>query len=414
MNGLQTNVCTGLACEGGVRDNCGDPRKRFVVPSADGATMPYTVVSLFSGGGGLDYGLALAGFQTRLAVEWERYACQSLRDAKALRVPMGDSYHYLDGCEVVESDIAVVGDAESLELARLAPGEATLLVGGPPCVTFSVAGRREGLTSETGLLYKHYIRMLRAFSPEGFIFENVKGMLTAQAGTDDPRPAIDVICEELRAAGYALTMRVIDAADYGVPQHRRRVIILGRRGSRPFDFPEPTHAHPNRLGLFSGSIPWATVADAFAGLPPAVLLGDEPLLRNHVAKRHGERIRASYAETAPGARNRASMRDRLRWDVPGTTVRAQGKPKADGSGQKNSSHQAIHPEEPRQLTPRECARIQTFPDWYPFPAQLVNAYRVIGDAVPPLLARVIGNAIRRQLDADRMRDDAALLGAVAD
>jgi DNA (cytosine-5)-methyltransferase 1 len=117
-----------------------------------------------------------------------------------------------------------------------------------------------------------------------------------------------------------------------------------------------------------------------------------------VAKRHSDATRESYTSTEPGQRNKAYLRDRLHWDEPGKTVRAQGKPKADGSGQKNSSHQAIHPDEPRQLTPRECARLQTFPDWYPFPRTLVNAYRIIGDAVPCELARVVGEALLRQLD----------------
>jgi DNA (cytosine-5)-methyltransferase 1 len=142
------------------------------------------------------------------------------------------------------------------------------------------------------------------------------------------------------------------------------------------------------------------VRDAFTDLPGAVELGQEPLLRNHVAKRHSPEMRESYRTTLPGKRNSQSKRDRLLWDSPGKTVRAQGKPKADGSGQKNSSHQAIHPDEPRQLTPRECARLQTFPDWYPFPATLVNAYRIIGDAVPCVLATVLGKAISEQIEAD--------------
>lgn len=373
--------------------------------------MTRTAVSLFSGGGGLDYGVALAGFQARLAVEKERYACQVLREAQAGRHMLPDGHAYLDGCDIWEGNIADVGDAEALHRARLSPGEATLLVGGPPCVTFSVAGRREGLTSETGQLYRHYARLLRAFAPAAFIFENVKGILTAQSDEDDGHPAFDVIKEELglpfryvdrcgveQDAHYTLTWQLVDAADYGVPQHRHRVIILGRRGDDPFTFPQPTHAHPHRLGLFAGIHPWRTVRDAFEGLPPATDLGEAPQMRNHVAKRHTAEMRESYAATLPGARNQRTKRDRLRWNEPGKTIRAQGKPKADGSGQKNSSHQAIHPDEPRQLTPRECARLQTFPDWYPFHATLVNAYRVIGDAVPPELARILACAVAVQFD----------------
>lgn len=357
-----------------------------------------SLVSLFSGGGGLDYGLALAGFATRLAVEQERYACKVLRDSKALQRQLPNGHGYLQGCEVWEGDIARLSDGEAVRLAGLEKGEASLLVGGPPCVTFSVAGRREGLTSETGQLYRHFVRLLKAFEPKAFIFENVKGLLTAQGAEPDQPSAFRVIRDELEGAGYAINWALVDAADYGVPQHRYRVIVLGGRGDVAPSFPAVTHADPKKLGLFEGSEPWQTVRDAFRGLPSAVELGQTPSLLSHVAKRHSDRMKESYAATPPGRRNLTSMRDRLRWDEPGKTVRAQGKLKADGSGQKNSSHQAIHPDEPRQLTPRECARIQTFPDWYPFPPSLVNAYRIIGDAVPCRLAYVLGKAIGEQID----------------
>lgn len=358
-----------------------------------------TAVSLFTAGGGMDYGLALAGFETHLAVEVEKYACRVLQDAQAIKKVLPNGHTYLDACRIFAGDVTSLSDPEALRLARLEPGEATLLAGGPPCVTFSVAGRREGLTHQTGQLYRHFVRLLRAFAPEAFIFENVKGLLTAQAGEDDQRTAFWVIHEELASAGYALTWRLVDAADYGVPQRRHRVIILGRRSDMPLKFPDPTHVDPAKRVQSQERSPWLTVREAFEGLPPAVELGETPNLRNHVAKRHSSETKESYAATIPGRRNHHYLRDRLLWDAPGKTVRAQGKPKSDGSGQKNSSHQSLHPDEPRQITPRECARLQTFPDWYPFPATLVNAYRIIGDAVPCELARVLGSSIAEQLRA---------------
>lgn len=118
---------------------------------------------------------------------------------------------------------------------------------------------------------------------------------------------------------------------------------------------------------------------------------------NHVARRHGESVRRSFAATPPGKRNAAYKRDRLRWDRPAKVIRAQGKPKPDGSGQRHSSHQSIHPEEHRQLTVRECARIQTFPDWYVFPETFANGYRIVGDAVPVELGRALGECMRQEL-----------------
>ncbi len=360
---------------------------------------PRTLVSLFSGGGGFDYGLALAGFETRLDVEIEPYACQTLRDAKAAGQPLPSGHRYLESAEVFEGDITTLGDADAVRLAKATPREVTLVAGGPPCVTFSIAGRREGLTSETGMLYEHFVRLLRAFQPEAFIFENVKGLLTA-VGTDGTSSAFETILAALSGAGYAVTWRLVDAADYGVPQHRHRVIVLGRRGGRPFLFPDATYDEPAKTGFLPDVRPWRTVQDAFQDLPDAVLLGETPLLANHVAKRHSPDVVESFKSTPPGARNPLYMRDRLKWDEPAKTVRAQGKLKRNGSGQRNSSHASLHPAEPRQLTPRECARLQTFPDWYSFPKTLVNAYRVIGDAVPCELARILGESIAAQLEAE--------------
>lgn len=358
-------------------------------------------ISLFAGGGGLDFGIAKAGFSTRVALEWEKYACETLRQAKAARRIVG-GYRYLSECALLEGDVRAFSAEAVLAAGRLEPEEATLLVGGPPCVTFSVAGRRAGLAHETGQLFEDYVRILAHARPAAFIFENVKGMLTALDADGRLGGAFEAICEKLERAGYSLTWRSLDAADYGVPQHRHRVIILGRRdGSPPFRFPAPTYGAPEKLGLLGDAgllKPWRTVEDALRGLPPAVPCGEEPEVRNHVARKHSPEVIARFAATLPGKREQTFKRDRLEWDRPAKTIRAQGKPKADGSGQKNSSHQSLHPVEPRQITVREAARIQTFPDWYPFDTSFVNGYRVVGDAVPPRLAEVLATSVREQLE----------------
>jgi DNA (cytosine-5)-methyltransferase 1 len=341
------------------------------------------IVSLFSGAGGIDLGLERAGFSTRVAVEWERYACETLRRNR------GIEGRFLEDADILERNVRSVSGAALLRSANLRPGEAALLAGGPPCVTFSVAGRREGLTADTGRLFEQYVRLLRALRPEGLIYENVKGLVSAVGFDGRPGGAFAEILGAIAGEGYSLTWQVVNAADYGVPQQRERLIILGRRGKVAPSFPDPTHADPAReaLGVLE---PWRTVADAIADLPPAAAPGTEPEIANHVARRHSLDTQTSFAATLPGQRNPRFKRDRLRWDRPSKVIRAQGKPKADGSGQKNSSHQPLHPEEHRQLTPRECARIQTFPDTYWLPATFVNGYRVVGDAVPPLLAERLG------------------------
>lgn len=361
-----------------------------------------SVVSLFSGGGGLDLGLELAGFETRAAVEWEAYACRTLRDNAASRMLLPTGAHYLEACEVLERSVRDVTSDELLAAARLVPGEAALLAGGPPCVTFSVAGKREGLQAETGRLFEDYVRLLRDVQPAGLIFENVKGLINAVDERGERGGAFKRISAALEDAGYALTSRLVNAADYGVPQYRERLIILGLRGNRAPAFPEPTHYDPLRPQPLGTSAPWPDVRSALAGLPPAARPREAPAIPNHVARRHGDEVVRGFVATPPGKRNPAYKRDRLRWDRPAKVIRAQGKPKLDGSGQRHSSHQSIHPEEHRQLTVRECARIQTFPDWYVFPATFSNGYRIVGDAVPVELARVLGEAMLGELKAERL------------
>lgn len=356
------------------------------------------VVSLFSGGGGLDLGLEQAGFSSRATVEIEKYACATLRANKNKQVVLDSGQVYLDGCEIIEDSVKNVSGERLLAAARLLPGEAALLAGGPPCVTFSVAGRREGLIAETGRLFEDYVRLLRAVRPAGLIYENVRGLLTAQDEDGVAGGAFKRIYSELEQAGYSLTWRVVNTADFGVPQYRERVIILGKRGSIAPVFPEPTYYDPEKTQrAITARHPWRDVRWAFQGLPSAAAPGTEPAVPNHVSRRHGAAIIEAFAATPQGKRNPQFKRDRLRWDRPAKVIRAQGKPKPDGSGQKNSSHQSIHPEEHRQLTVRECARIQTFPDWYELPKTFVNGYRIVGDAVPPTLGKVLGEAMLANL-----------------
>lgn len=363
-------------------------------------TLP--TISLFSGCGGLDLGVASSGFQTKVAVELEPYACEALRRNQDLRHSISPDHRFLQGCEILERDIRDVSSAEILSSAGLEVGEAALLVGGPPCVSFSVAGGRKGLQSEVGRLYLEYVRVLEEISPAAFIFENVKGLLSAAGEDGEAGGAFRSIVDALAAPGYSITWSVVDAADYGVPQHRHRLFVLGIRGTESPTFPLATHGDPSRIGLLGDAgilKPWSTTRDAIGDLPPAADYGTEPTVPNHVARRYSDPVLESFKETAPGKRNPRYKRDRLRWDAPAKTIRAQGKLKANGSGQRNSSHQSIHPSEHRQITVREAARIQTFPDWYVFDRTFVNGYRVVGDAVPPALAAVLGQAVRSELES---------------
>jgi DNA (cytosine-5)-methyltransferase 1 len=360
-----------------------------------GVSKRRAVVSLFSGGGGLDLGLETAGFETRVAVDSDKWACWTLRTNKALKNVLPSGRSFLAKAEVIERDIRAVSGQELLRRLSIEPGELGLVCGGPPCVSFSVAGGREGLTSETGLLFEAYARLLRVLRPRAFVFENVKGLLTAAGRDGKDGGAWPEILKRLGDAGYRISWQVLDAAAYGVGQHRERLIVVGLRGKRgkPFEFPAPSHGEPE-------GPPFVDVARALAGLPAAAQAGSDPALANHVARRHTPELVASFEATARGSRNDRYKRDRLRWDRPAKVVRAQGKLKSAKGGARHSSSQAIHPDEPRQLTARECARIQSFPDWFVFPPTHCNGYRVVGDAVPPLLGEAIGRTLIHQAFPD--------------
>lgn len=189
------------------------------------------VISLFSGAGGLDIGFQNAGFETVVMVERDSACCKTLR-ANMPNVP------------VIEGDINAVSTAEILKVARLKPLEAALVIGGPPCQSFSLAGKRMGLNDPRGKLVLEFIRVVREALPVGFVMENVKGLVNWEHGR-----ALDAIIEEATTPilykgetyRYEVKFQVLNAASYGVPQFRERIFIVGNRIHVPFEFPSPTH-----------------------------------------------------------------------------------------------------------------------------------------------------------------------------
>ena len=328
-----------------------------------------------------------------MAIESEPYAYKTLTINQAKRRQASRDRRYLQGTRIIQDDVRRVPGRRVLRELGAKPGELDVVCGGPPCVSFSVAGPRQGLGSEAGRLFEAYARMLRTLRPKAFIFENVRGLLTAVNERGEVGGAWAVISRRLEDAGYRISSALLNAADFGVPQHRERLFVVGLRGhlGEPFEFPSRTHCDPTNA-FEEGLHPWLTVRDAIADLPFAPVDPGEAAVLNHVARRHRPATLVSFAATPGGARNATFKRDRLRWERPATVIRAQGKPKRASTG-RHSSHQAIHPTLPRQLTVRECARIQSFPDWYEFPSTFSNGYRVVGDAVPPRLAATVGREL---------------------
>ncbi|MGA5564225.1 DNA cytosine methyltransferase [Streptomyces platensis] len=355
-------------------------------------------VSVFSGGMGLDLGLEQAGFSVRFAADNMPAAVATAR-ANRPKLP------YYDG------DIRALTADHIWQETGLAPDELHLLAGGPPCQSFSTAGKRLGLDDEDkGPLVFEFVRLVKELQPKAFLMENVKGLLSAsvqwrQLPYNNNGKVIDdlhgsllrELCSQLEGLGYSLKYQEFNAADFGVPQTRQRVFLLGYRDGTPVTFPEPTHAKDP--GLFLE--PWRTIGDALAGLEH-----DD----SHCAKFSERKLK--YLRMVPEGGNWRSLPEEIQKESMGRAFYAKG----GRSGYwrrltfkspsptiltepQNASTALCHPVEDRPLTVRECARIQTFPDEWKFHGIGRDQYKLVGNAVPVHLARAIGEHLRATLNS---------------
>jgi DNA (cytosine-5)-methyltransferase 1 len=355
-----------------------------------------TVISLYTGAGGLDLGLEAAGFKVGVAVEFDTKACETLRANRRWRI--------------VEDDIhGHNATSERLcELTGLAPEQPDLLVGGPPCQPFSKSaywrfGDTKRLDDPRADTLTAYLRVLRDLRPRAFLLENVHGL--AYAGKDEGLVHLRDTISAINAStgtDYSFQVAKLNAADFGVPQTRERVIIVGARDGTAFKFPEPTHVDPEApTNLFtSRREPWLRAWDAIGDLQD----DDDPALA--VGGTWGELLPSIpegqnylwHTDRGGGLRMFGWRRRywgfllKLAKDRPAWTVQAQ-----PGT--------AIGPFhwKSRKLSARELCRIQTFPDDYEIVGSRGDAQRQLGNAVPSLLAEVLGREIRKQLLGHRLQ-----------
>lgn len=338
---------------------------------------PPSLVSLFSGAGGLDLGLEAAGLQTLFASDIDFHSCETLKagglHSRLHRLP------FLADAIIEQADICELDGAKVLKQIGLERGEVDVLAGGPPCQAFSVFGQRRGTSDPRGRLPDQYIRVLSEIAPRVFIFENVFGLLSIEGGAvyREILARLAAPCKGLR---YTLSVFRVNAADYGVPQKRDRVFIIGSSEGKKLEAIPAITSYSDQNGLMRPR----TVADAFRGLPP---MGAR--LGNHIGRKHSQRIVDRYRGLAFGERDPKTRINKLDPDEPSFAI-IVGSDAGGGKGH-------VHPFEPREVTPRESARIQTFPDWWEFSGTSRHPIRQVGNAVPPILAAVIGREIMEQL-----------------
>lgn len=334
------------------------------------------ILSLFSGCGGLDLGFEQVGdYNTVWANDFKHEACESFRR------------HF--------GDIIVEGDIENIDPYNdeTIP-DCDLILGGFPCQDFSIIWKQPGLDGTRGNLYKSFLRFVDAKKPRAFVAENVKGILTA-----NNKRAIRQIIEDFQniEPGYVVIPHLYNFADYGVPEFRERVLIVGIRSDTGFDFHHPKPTHGNKEGL----LPYVTVGDAFKGV--------ENVPHNNEHLRITARTEKVISLIPEGGNFTAIPSDspyyvkgmishvyrRVKLDEPSKTIIAQG-----GGGT-----WGYHYPENRPLTNRERARIQSFPDDFVFCGSTTEVRRQIGNAVPPVGVHAVAEALKPLFTGEYERID---------
>lgn len=338
-------------------------------------SMP-AIISLFTGAGGLDLGLEAVGFETRCCVELDPYSCETLRKNKEIGIRTG-RHNFFSSAEILDKDIKSVATEQILKSAKLEVGEAALISGGPPCQAFSVFGRRQGMKDPRGAVVWEFVRVVREASPRAFVFENVPGLLSVD-NEEAFKKFKAALCEQIGGTKYEISYFLVESAEYGIPQFRKRIIIIGSRDGIKVSPPPKTHG--------PSLCPYLTVSDALRGLPDAAPDSGVP---NHVGRKHSNRIIRRYASLKHGQRDPKTRINKLDPNRPSFTI-IKGSDNGGGKGH-------VHPYLPREVTPRESARIQTFPDWWEFYDRGRHVISQVGNAVPPLLAAAIGKQLLKTI-----------------
>lgn len=384
-------------------------------------------IDLFSGAGGLSEGLSQAGFHSIYASEIVPVYAETYKK------------NHIE-TEVNTADIRSV-DAESVRKnLGLKRGDLDLLAGGPPCQGFSINAPIRSVLDQRNHLFKEYLRFVDAFAPKMILIENVPGLVSFEHGA-----TLHAILDALAGLGYGADVRILGAAYYGVPQMRWRTIILGARGIDlpPNAYPEPIYhapVRPNFATTFDGksllknptsnsSPKFTTVKDAIGDLPPLKNGEKGVVVKQYISEPMCEYQKYLRTGTS-GVYNHEAPRlskenmQRLHYIKPGGNwtdiplkllpkgmqkarksdhTKRYGRVKPDGLAStiltKCDPHWGayFHYEQDRSFTVREAARIQSFPDHYVFTGSQAEQFAQVGNAVPPLLAKNIGNSLKALL-----------------
>ena len=386
-----------------------------------------TVISLFTGAMGLDLGFEMEDFDIRVALDNNKDVIATIKKNRP-NIP------------IIGDNIFNVRTPEILEKAKLKVGETTVVTGGPPCQPFSTAGRRKSVEEKKGQLVYQFLRVVRESQPKFFVFENVAGLVSAArkhisfyariekkkkkeelAPEERLGSAFERFLEEfekirtLNRNYYQINWDIVNSADFGVPQKRRRFILLGSRDGKKIPLPTPTHGSPKSMDVVLGyRKPWVILREVLKDLNdpnPEYLpfpwwgkymkyIPEGGCWRDLPKELQKEALGGAYDSTGKGNKGgRTGFYRRLSWDKPAPTLLTS--PIFKGSV-------LAHPQENRALSVKEYARIQKFPDDWEFVDHTAAKYRLIGEAVPIPLARALAKQILKELDRERSLEAARI------
>jgi DNA (cytosine-5)-methyltransferase 1 len=371
-----------------------------------------TCSELFCGAGGLSEGFHQAGFSILAANDFDAHAVETMRATHPTT-------------RVIHGPIQDISAKDLLKNSGLKKGELDVLSGGPPCQAFSVYNHQRGMHDERSGLFREYLRVVEELNPKFIVMENVMGILSIEEGL-----AVKEIQTRLKKLGYDVEYRVLKAEEYGVPQERRRVFFVANRIGAKFAWPSPTHGDQKVNPKLK---PCVTVWDAIGDLPSLKITegseccdyADAPKtdfqrsmrqgvekLYNHVAAYLSPINIERLEHIKPGGSWRdipvrllpAGMKKARRCDHTKRYGRLEKKGLASTILTKCDPHWGayFHPTQDRTLTVREAARIQSFPDSFQFAGPRAEQYRQVGNAVPPLLARVVAASVADAIRAHRV------------
>lgn len=340
-------------------------------------------ISLFSGAGGLDLGLEMAGWHTAYASDHDPQAVATLSANAGLQFEGGRKA--FDGTYIEKADVIELTANDILAKSGLRRGEIPLLAGGPPCQSWSSAGHQLGFNDPRGRLFDDFVRIANGLDARWLLLENVRGLLTARGPDGNPGSALALIRECLLKAGYQTTVELLNAADFGVPQRRVRLFIIGFRAGDTPRFPKATHA--KRLNDLSEWIPLSRALAVVKDLRPEEVIRPTAKLAVELAD-----VFPGSGVKSPGKSERT--RPNGHWGykqgafIADTTQAARTVTASTAQDWIRDPRRGL-----RRLCPRECAAIQTFPPAWKFDGNAQAQYRLIGNSVPPRLAKAIGETM---------------------